>query len=180
MEIWKDLEGYEGLYQISNFGNIKSLSKKFFNGNHDVVLKERLLKQSYCKDGYKKVCLCKNNKKKSYLIHRLVAKTFVKNPYCYYQVNHKDENKENNMAENLEWCDSKYNVNYGTRNYKISTNVSKGVLQFDLNNKLIKKWDSARKVCNELNFNYDYIMRACREEKSAYGYIWKYGKGEQL
>lgn len=109
-EIWKDIKGYEGLYQVSNYGRVKS-----FKHN-----KEKLRKEVKDNMGYLIVNLSKNGNKKIYKIHRLVAEAFLQNPNNYPQVNHKDENKINNRADNLEWCTAKYNSNYGTRNERMS------------------------------------------------------------
>ena len=110
-EIWKDVKNYEGLYQISNLGRVKSMSK--FAGFS--YRKERILKTSLDKDGYVKVTLCKNNRTRFLSIHRLLAECFIPNSNNYPQINHKDENKQNNDLSNLEWCTCKYNINYGTR-----------------------------------------------------------------
>jgi group I intron endonuclease len=117
-EIWKDIEGYEGLYQVSNLGDVRSL--KYAGGN-----KVKLLKQSTDKKGYKRVVLCKDRKKKNHWIHRLVAIAFIPNPNNLPIVNHIDECKSNNMVSNLEWCTLVYNNAYGTRNERISKS-SKG------------------------------------------------------
>ena len=102
-EIWKDIKGYENLYQVSNWGRVKSLQY-----NNIKILKPRNIQ------GYQCVILYKYNLHKEYKIHRLVAEAFIYNPYNLPQVNHKDENKANNKVHNLEWCTAKYNVNYGT------------------------------------------------------------------
>ena len=112
-EMWKDIPGYEGLYQVSNLGEVRGLKHKGSN-------KVKTLKQATNKRGYKRVNLSKNGKKKNYLVHRLVAMTFIPNPDNLPQVNHKDENPSNNNVNNLEWCTSKYNINYGTRNERTS------------------------------------------------------------
>lgn len=177
MEIWKPIKEYEGLYEVSSFGNIKSLVKSHYNGHHFVVYGERTLKKSKDKDGYLRVCLCKNNKKSSCIVHRLVAEAFIPNTYNLPHINHKDEIKTNNCVENLEWCDNKYNDNYGDRNNKISNAVSKSVLQFDLNGNLIKKWKGARQVQKELGFFSSNISKACKGELiTAYGYKWEFEK----
>lgn len=98
-EIWKDIEGYEGFYQVSNLGNVRSLNY----GNKGFV---KNLKPRIVKDGYYMV----NLKNKNYQIHQLVAKAFISNPNNYVEINHKDENKHNNCADNLEWCSREYNV----------------------------------------------------------------------
>jgi hypothetical protein len=115
MEEWRDIEGYEGLYQISNLGSVKSLFRYRVckNGSFQPI-KERLLSPRTDKDGYKEVLLCNNCKRKCFKIHRLVAQAFISNPNNYPVINHKDENPSNNIVENLEWCTVKYNTNYGT------------------------------------------------------------------
>ena len=110
-EVWKNINGYEGLYQISNNGRVKSLPKLAGKSWR----KEKILKTYLDKDGYVKVILCKENKTKFLSVHRLIAEAFIPNPNEFPQINHKDENKQNNSLENLEWCTCKYNINYGTR-----------------------------------------------------------------
>ena len=119
-EIWKDIVGYEGLYQVSNFGRVKSLAKyKNGNGGSKFWRKERILKPANTGRGYLMVVLIKEKKRTTYILHRLVAQAFIPNPNNLPQINHKDENKTNNVVSNLEWCDNKYNSNYGTRNVRI-------------------------------------------------------------
>ena len=112
-EIWKDIINYEGKYEVSNLGRVRSLS---YNGTGEI----KLLKPGTNKRGYKRVGLCKNGKTKHYYVHRLVAITFIPNPDDLSIVNHKDENPANNNVNNLEWCTSEYNNNYGTRNERAS------------------------------------------------------------
>lgn len=109
MEEWKDIKGLESIYQISNYGRVKSL------GNSK-NRKEKILKLQIDKNGYLHIALHKNGKTKNYLIHRLVAQEFIPNPYNYQEVNHIDEDRKNNDALNLEWCGHQYNINYGSRN----------------------------------------------------------------
>lgn len=125
-EIWKDIPDFEGLYQVSNLGNVKTLDKYVGTGikhNSKVKRKEKLLKQ-YNKRGYLQVSLSKNHKRYYFSVHRLVAQAFIPNPDNLLQVNHKDENPMNNCIENLEWCTAKYNCNYGTRNKRIYNKTS--------------------------------------------------------
>lgn len=139
-EIWKDIEGYEGLYQISNLGRVKSLEKYVntaIKNNTKVKRKEQILKQ-YNKNGYLQVTLTHNNKRKYFGVHRLVANAFIPNLNNYPQVNHKDENTLNNCVDNLEWCTAKYNCNYGTRNSRICniTSFKKGHIPWNKNKKI--------------------------------------------
>ena len=113
-EIWRDIKGYEGKYQVSNLGRVKSL--KDSHGNY----REKILSGFPHKDGYLLVNLYKNSKKKPYYIHRLVALHFIDNSNNYKEINHKDENKTNNKVSNLEWCTRKYNNKYGTHNKRVS------------------------------------------------------------
>ena len=116
-EIWKDVVGYEGLYQVSNLGRIKSLPKLCINGNGGkYYTKEKILKPQYGSNGrtYTHVCLRKDGKTHIKEIHRIVAIAFIPNPLNLPQVNHRDENPSNNTVSNLEWCDGFYNHNYGT------------------------------------------------------------------
>ena len=167
-EIWKDKKDYEGHYQVSNFGRVKSI--KFG--------KEIILKQHINKGGYYYVCLLKNGKHKNYYVHRLVAEAFIDNPDNLPQVNHKDENKTNNSVDNLERCTNEYNHNYGTINERISQSQSKPVLQYDLNGNLIKEWKSINE-CGRNGFNQGDICKCCNgKRKTAKGFIWVYKNEE--
>lgn len=128
VEIWKDIEGYEGLYQISNMGRVKSLAKQTLCGHRKeqtIFRNEKFLSLRCNKKGYLQVGLSKNGIRKQFTVHRLVAQTFIPNPNNLPQVNHKDENKTNNCIENLEWCTAEYNCNYGNHKSNIS-NALKG------------------------------------------------------
>ena len=119
-EIWKDIIGYEGLYQVSNFGRVKSLSRQVFVSNPHFIgyrkTKEKILSNKPSKIKYVYVILNKNSEKFQVGIHRLVAQAFIPNPNNLPEVNHKDENPSNNFVDNLEWCSHSYNSNYGTIN----------------------------------------------------------------
>ena len=115
-EVWKDIKGYEGLYQVSNLGRIKSVDriiKRKKNG--DYFQKGRILNLQIAKNGYYICKLSYQNKKPSKNVHKLVAEAFISNPNNYPCINHKDENKLNNNVNNLEWCTCKYNNNYGKK-----------------------------------------------------------------
>ena len=123
-EIFRDVEGYEGMYQISNLGRVKSMERNVWSEHNNCfcLLKERFLRpEIVC--GYLRVVFCKDGKTSKHLVHRLVAQAFIPNPDNLPQVNHKDENKTNNVADNLEWCTPEYNINYGTRNERVAKKI---------------------------------------------------------
>ena len=173
-EIWKPKKDYEGLYEVSNFGRVKSLG----NGNSNNS-KERVLKPVKVKGGYLQVHLSKNGKRKMFLVHRLVAEAFIPNTDNLPFINHKDEDKTNNSVENLEWCTREYNNNYGTRTLRANktlTNgkLSKKVLQFTKFGEFIREWPST-KECWRNGFNQGNIVSCCRGKRNFHkGYIWKY------
>ena len=111
-EIWKDIKGYEGAYQVSNLGRVRSLTRKVKTFNGVRTSKGQLLKPLKTNTGYYRVDLKQNQKDKYMSIHRLVAEAFIPNPNNYPIINHKDNNPQNNCVENLEWCTQSYNVKY--------------------------------------------------------------------
>ena len=117
-EVWKDVVGYEQYYEVSNQGRVRSKSRTV-HGMNEWEMEGRVLRQANS-GRYWQVYLCVNGKGKSKSVHRLVAEAFIPNPDNLPEVNHKDENRYNNHIDNLEWCTHKYNVNYGTRNQRIS------------------------------------------------------------
>lgn len=162
-EQWKPIKDYENLYEVSNLGRVKSLHKGT----------ERILNAGKC-SGYFFVNLYKDGKKKTHLVHRLVAQSFLDNPHSLPCINHKDENPLNNRVENLEWCDVKYNNNYGTRIKRIS----KAVLQFTLDGQLVKEWKSTQEA-ERNGFDSGNICRCCNNKnkfKTHRGYKWVYKK----
>ena len=166
-EVWKDVKGFEGLYQISSLGQVKSLRRN------------KILKPKKHRCGYLIVDLCNNGEKTRY-IHRLVAEAFIPNPNNLPQVNHIDENKKNNSVNNLEWCTPKYNTNYGSRIERFSESRKKKVLQFDLDGNFIKEWKSAVDIEKETGLEQNNIRSCCRKEQGkAYGYIWRYANENQ-
>ena len=115
-EIWKDIDGFGGCYQVSNLGRVKSLDRNVKGNKSNYIRIGKILSPKTHRNGYLCVVLCKDRIGKMYYIHRLVAQAFIPNPDRLPQVNHKDENKTNNNVENLEWCSAEYNTNYGTAN----------------------------------------------------------------
>ena len=182
-EIWKDIIGYEGFYQVSNLGRVRSLTRcvHVSNSNKKRTFKGSIKKGSYeIKNGYQVVGLYKNGKSKRFFTHRLVALSFIPNPDTFPQVNHKDENKKNNHLDNLEWCDAKYNTNYGNCIEKRIAPQRIKVSQFTISGKYINTYDSMAQIERLLGYNHSAICMCCKNENhSAYGYKWKYAKNHQ-
>lgn len=173
-EIWKDIPGYEGLYQASSLGRIKSLSRNISveaKNQHtkfvcDKSLKEKILKLKKTKDGYYEIGLFKNNKCKYFRVHRLIAKTFLDNPFCLPIINHKNHNRLDNKVDNLEWCTVKYNVRYSK---------AKKIMQLDKNKKVIKIWNCMSDVQEMLGIRVSKLSACCKyNNRTANGYYWRY------
>lgn len=177
MEIWKDIEGYEGLYKISNLGRVMSCERYVRTcGNGKRLVESKILKQSKCPGGYNEVGLWKKNKSKTYLVHRFVAKAFLENPNNYPEVNHKDENKDNNCVDNLEWCTSKYNANYGNRTRLMQEKKpTKPVVMLDKEGNELRRFNSLGDATRETGFDISAIIRVCKgKQRTSMGYKWRY------
>ena len=158
--VWKSIPGYEGLYEVNNHGQVKSL---YYRGNFE----SKILKPGKDRGGYLYVNLHKNGKAKNYRIHRLVAEAFLSNPENLPCINHKDENKENNCLSNLEWCSYEYNINYGTRNER----ASKKVMCIETN-EVFKSICEAERVTGVSGGN---ISACCNGKRNTAGeYHWQY------
>lgn len=196
-EIWKDVIGYEGFYQISNLGNVKSLKRN--------TARERILKQRLDKYGYLYVNLTKNGIRRTFKVHRLVGIAFIPNPENKYSINHIDFNKANNIVDNLEWATHKeqikHDIDNGLRTWSKNskeklrrTLIKKGleninnadkrwcgtrpVVQKDDAGNVIKVWLSMSDASRELNIPVPHIVRVCRgRRKHAKGFVWEYYKG---
>ena len=199
-EIWLDIKDYSGLYQVSNYGRVRSCERIVNDrwGSGKKILPQTILKPKLTQHGYHSVNLYKNKKYKTKLVHRLVAEAFIPNPYNLPQVNHKDEDKTNNCAENLEWCDAKYNANYGThiqrvaehrRGKKMSPKAIRQtakkkkipVMQYTLEGEELCYWFSATDCEKETGYDQTFISRTCRNVyPKAYGYLWKYVKKPEV
>ena len=197
-EIWKDINGYKGCYQISNLGRVKSLGRYKNNpqGMKTYWVEERILKPQTNIHGRIYYSLKKDGLRKNHTAHRLVGIHFISNPNNLPQINHKDENPKNNIITNLEWCTPLYNTNYGTgierrvkntdwvkfvQNFpweERSKEQRKKISQFTLKGELVRKWDSLKIAGETLGIPPENICMCCKERiKTAGGYLWKYCKG---
>lgn len=174
--VWKDVLGFEGLYQISNKGEVKSILRfEPSSGRAGMWYRERILKSHLDKDGYPQVILHRDGKSYTYKIHRLVALTFLENPENLPCINHKDENKCNNDYINLEWCDVKYNNNYNDRQIKISQKRMKSIIQTDIFGNFIARHVSINAAANAVNGHRGYIINCCKGKQKQYKkYKWQY------
>lgn len=170
-EIWKNIVGYEGLYEVSTSGRVRSL--KFG--------KTKVLKPAKEGNGYLIVSLCKDGEKKMFSVHRLVAKAFIPNPMHKPHVNHRNEVKTDNRVENLEWMTHKENQNYGTRNERSARarinnpKISKPVLQLAKDGKIVAEYPSTHEAERQTGIDSRHISKCCKGEyKTSGGYVWKY------
>lgn len=173
-EVWKDISGYEGLYQVSNFGNVKSLDRIVHRKTKpDYMLKGKILKSIDNGRGYKMVCFCKNGIVKKEYVHRIVAKAFIPNSNDLPEINHRDENTSNNHADNLEWCDRKSNMNYGNRAKKFGISRGKSVICCETQKVYYSCWEAGRQT----GIRHNDIWACCqgyRNKKTAGGFHWSY------
>jgi hypothetical protein len=189
-EIWKDIKGYEGLYQISNLGRVKSLERYKQNHSKKQIVKEKILVPRV-RGLYKSVSLWKHNKGKEFTIHRLVAKTFIDNPDNFLYINHKDGDKLNNYVSNLEWCTQSHNIKEAYRIGLIKPRKHTAETKIKISNSKKGKSNKQEKtiICIESNIEYSSIKEAseknniskggicncCKgKRKTAGGYHWKY------
>lgn len=172
-EIWKDIKGYEGLYKVSNYGRIWSVKRV----NRGRIFGDKTISISVDKRGRRYVILSNKGEKTSFVVSRLVAFAFVENPKpeIYKEVNHLDENTLNDRYDNLEWCEHKYNCNYGTRMERIKSKQSIPILQYTLNGDFIAEHKSMHEAAKSINANAGHICDCCLgNRKWAYGFFWRY------
>lgn len=179
-EYWKDVNNYEGLYQVSNLGRIRSLDrvvkqKNRFNNYQNVLYKGRVLKPQKQKNGYYIIGLHKNNKTERKLLHRLVAETFTENPNNYKYINHKDSNIYNNSVNNLEWCTQSYNIKYAYETGRKIPPHQRKVVQKTLNDTVLCEYKSIMEAFRKTGIQATNISKCCRKlREMAGGYKWQY------
>ena len=157
-EVWKDVAEYEGFYQVSNRGNVRSVARRDSIGRKRGG---RLLAPSYGGNGYPQVDMYKNGKSKKKYIHRLVAETFLPNTNGFPQVNHRDENKVNNNVKNLEWCTSEYNNSYGTKTERTAQTQSKKVRASNIKTNEVVKFNSTHDAGRK-GYDQSSVAKACK------------------
>ena len=197
MEEWRQVLGYEGLYEVSNTGKVRSVTRyrnggNQFNSTFKTIWRGRELKPQprrkngkYEEYGHLRVSLTKDGKTRKIFVHRLVAIAFIPNPHNLPIVNHIDENPQNNNATNLEWCDQKYNTNYGTSRQRSvmhtdfnarSKKQNKKIYQYSTKGVLVKVWNS-RKEASESGFTGPSITRCAQGKRKTHkGYVWSFEK----
>lgn len=186
MIIWKDIQGYEGLYQVSNTGDIRGLDRKRFNGYSYYDYKGKKLKGRKTRKGYLTVVLYIQNNTRTFPIHRLVAQAFIPNPNNLPQVNHKDGNKQNNCVDNLEWITNKDNQLHawklGLQKTRLGKDnpASKVVVQIDDIGNTINVFESISSANKFFNRKYSHINECCYgRRKKCFGYKWRFLEGEK-
>ncbi|NRO92522.1 hypothetical protein IMAU10033_00431 [Lactobacillus helveticus] len=184
LEHWKAIPGYEGFYEVSDLGRVRSADRIISNpknGKMNLPIKGKIRKLAKAHDGYLRVALSKNGKSKTYFVHRLVMNAFCPNPdpKKYTEINHKNEITYDNRLQNLEWCTRTYNNNYGNRIAKqakalVNGKKAKPVAQYTLDGKLVKVWPSTRE-CGRHGFKHSGVGACCLGKWPTYkGYKWKY------
>jgi hypothetical protein len=189
LETWRDVVGYEGYYQVSNTGKVKSISRNIWNGKGYIKSSGKLLKQGTNQKGYPIVYLSKNSKSKTITVHRLVAKAFIENPSDKPQVNHIDGNKKNNNVSNLEWCSNQENQLHAVINklndhstYK-SGKAERPVYKIDTEtNEVIAKYNSISEATDAIGYKSKSNIGACCRglKKTVGGYKWVYADERQV
>lgn len=170
-EIWKDVVGFEGLYQISNLGRVKSFRKPLKLNCPD----EYILKNYVANHGYVQVTLYAKNKREKRLVHRMVAEAFIPNPNNFPQVNHKDENIMNNCVDNLEWCTARYNNEFGTAQLRMSITKGRMIDQFLPTGEFIARYSSLSVASKITGHSIAQIKHSCYGNAIKGGnYVWKY------
>lgn len=181
-EIWKDIQGYEGLYQVSDLGRVKSLERMCPKKNGGAYYhKEKILRlgtrsrKGKGSLGYQQVDLSKDSVSKTMSVHRLVAMAFIPNPQNLPLINHKDENPRNNKANNLEWCNDSYNQSYGTLPERRKQTCTKPIVMCDKEGNELRTFISISEAGRVMGINISNVVNCLKKnKKTAYGYTWRY------
>lgn len=177
-EEWRDIKEYEGLYQVSNYGNVRSLDRIIKSKNGVIKhIRGRIIRQE-TNDGYKYCSLCKSGIAKPQKVHRLVACAFIPNPQNHPYINHKDENKSNNKVDNLEWCSKWYNEHYGCFHEKsvsrLREKIGRKIVQYTINGDFVNEYDT---ICDVAMGGFSvYSVSDCLRHKivSHKGFVFRY------
>lgn len=173
-EQWKAVKGYEGFYEVSNTGKVRSIDHYVRSRSCNRLVKGRLIKLQIDKDGYYKACLSKENIRKTVFVHRIVATAFIDNPNKYPCINHIDENKQNNRIDNLEFCTFQYNTAYNNGIYKRASKRKKAINQIK-NGIIVYVWDCATSASKATKISRGNIVSCLNGyRKTAGGYSWEY------
>lgn len=179
---WRPVVGYEGLYEVSDKGEVRALEKSYTDSiGRKTTKKAHILNGRVSKYGYVRITLEKNGQTKTYNVHRLVAEAFIANPSKLPYVNHIDEDKTNNSADNLEWCTAKYNCNYGTRNQRMRDTLRRVVVGKSIiattKDGLKERYKSVREAARKLDYPHTGISNALNgRAHTACGRVWEYAE----
>lgn len=180
VEEWRPIAGYEGLYEVSNLGQVRSVDRVLDIQRKDGInytrhWNSKIIKCYKDRYGYLIAPLKKDGIYHSALLHRIIATAFIPNPYNLPEVNHKDENKTNNDISNLEWCDHLYNTRYGTGQKRSGMKRSKPVEQMTLEGLHIRYHKSVKLASKSTGFDKNEISKACRGLRDTFnGYLWRF------
>lgn len=181
-ERWKWIPGYEGAYQASNLGRVRSVDRRVSKGSCTVFKPGVVLRPAFHGKGYLQVSLSKDGKSSSIAVHRCVATAFLPNPNGLPEVNHINEIKTDNCVENLEWCTHRYNSLYGTKNYRTGQTLRrkkincKPVVQFSLNGEMVAEYDSIEEAAKAVGCKCPAAIsqNLLGVTRSSCGYKWRY------
>lgn len=179
IEIWKPIEGYEGHYEVSTYGRVRSVDRIIEQQRGTHLYRGCIIKQYPNNKGYMTVRLSMNSTKRTFTVHRLVASAFIDNPNNLPCINHKDETKSN-YVWNLEWCTQSYNLSYGTLPNRRRLAYGKRVAMYDLNGEYIKSFLSIHSAHDETGVSRTQIRNCCdRLSHTAGGYLWRYDDNDR-